>query len=95
MAISKDEVKHVAHMARLKLSEAEVEIFTGQLNDILNYARHLGQLDTDDVEPMAHVLPVQNVWRQDKVGSSLPREKALSNAPLAEQGFFKVPKVIE
>ena len=94
MKIGAEEVVHVAHLARLKLSESEIELFTGQLNDILEYVDRLNELDTENVEPTAHVLSLQNVWREDCVEESLPREKILANAPSKEQGFFKVPKII-
>ena len=95
MAISKEEVYKVAELARLKLSEEEAERFTSQLNDILEFANKLNELDTDHVEPTSHVLPMINVMREDEVRPSLDRELALSNAPLKEDGYFKVPKILE
>jgi aspartyl-tRNA(Asn)/glutamyl-tRNA(Gln) amidotransferase subunit C len=88
-------VEHVALLSRLELSENELDKFTGQLDAILEYIDVLNQVDTSAVEPMAHVLDIRNVMRSDEVQPSLPREAALQNAPDAEDGFFKVPKIVE
>jgi aspartyl-tRNA(Asn)/glutamyl-tRNA(Gln) amidotransferase subunit C len=88
-------VRHVAHLARLKVSEAEVRLFAEQLSTILDYVEQLGELDTDDVPPTAHPLPLSNVFREDAVRDSRPAEEALSNAPDRKDAFFKVPKVID
>lgn len=95
MKISKKDVEHVAQLARLHLEEEEKELYTRQLNSILNYMEKLGELDTSDVEPTAHVLPIKNVFREDRVGQSMDIEEVLRNAPDREEGFFKVPKIIE
>lgn len=95
MAISKEEVYKVAELARLKLSEEEAERFTSQLNDILEFANKLNELDTDYVEPTSHVLPMINVMREDEVRPSLDREKVLKNAPEHQDGMFRVPAVFE
>lgn len=95
MKITRAEVAHVARLARLEMNEVEMDEFTGQLNAILQYADKLNGLDTKDILPTAHVLPLQNVFREDKVGICLPREEALANAPDAEDGMFRVPRVIE
>ena len=95
MSLSKAEVEHVARLARLELSEAEKEEFTGQLNEILHFVEQLNQLDTKAVEPTAHAIPVANVFRQDEVKPSLDPELALANAPDRVDNFFKVPKVLE
>lgn len=95
MTISKEQVEKVATLARLTLKPAEVETFTQQLNSILDFAGKLNELDTTHVEPTSHVLPMANVMREDEVKSSLPREKALSNAPEQQDGMFKVPAVFE
>lgn len=92
--ISKDDVEHVALLARLELSEAEKELYTQQLNAILEHAQALQQVDTEGVPPTAHVLPLQNVWREDRVGVDLPPEKVLANAPERDENFFKVPKIV-
>ena len=94
MALTREEVLHVAQLARLALAPAEVELFTRQLNDILAYVEKLQELDTTDVTPMAHVIPVFNAFREDEVKTGLPREEALENAPDREEGTFVVPRII-
>lgn len=95
MKLNRKDVEHVALLSRLDLSENELDKFTGQLDAILEYIDVLNQVDTSAVEPMAHVLEIRNVMRADEVQPSLPREAALQNAPDAEDGFFKVPKIVE
>ena len=95
MKLNRKDVEHVALLSRLELSEQELDKFTGQLDAILEYIDVLNQVDTSAVEPMAHVLEIRNVMRSDEVQPSLPREAALQNAPEAEDGFFKVPKIVE
>lgn len=95
MSISPKDVEHVAKLARLELSEPEKEQFTEQLNAILKYAEKLNSLDTENVEPTSHVLPITNVMREDVQRPSLPIEKVLLNAPDEEDGQFKVPAVLE
>ncbi len=94
MALSREEVLHVAELARLSLSPAEIELFTGQLNEILEYVEKLQELDTTEVAPMAHVVPLRNVFREDQVRECLPRGAVLENAPAREDGNFLVPRVI-
>ncbi len=94
MALSRDEVLHVAELARLSLRPEEVELFTRQLNDILAYVEKLQELDTSGVAPLAHVIPVFNAFREDEVREGLPTEEALANAPAREAGSFLVPRVI-
>lgn len=94
MAITQKEVEHVALLARLKFSEEELEAFTRQLGDILESIKKLEELDTTDVEPMAHVLPVHNVFREDEVKEGIQRDVALEGAPDVEEGQFKVPKIV-
>ncbi|MBC9784040.1 Asp-tRNA(Asn)/Glu-tRNA(Gln) amidotransferase subunit GatC [Heliobacterium chlorum] len=94
MSLTKDEVQHVAMLARLELSDKEVEKYTTQLNDILGYAQRLQALDTANVPPTAHVFPLQNVMRDDRVDPSMAREKIVANAPDEEDGFFRVPKIV-
>ncbi|KAB2952679.1 Asp-tRNA(Asn)/Glu-tRNA(Gln) amidotransferase subunit GatC [Heliorestis acidaminivorans] len=94
MALTKEEVQHVAKLARLELSEDEVDKYTVQLNAILEYARKLEALDTTNVPPTAHAFPLQNVMREDKVTASMAQEKVVSNAPDEEDGFFKVPRIV-
>ena len=95
MKITKQEVEHVAKLARLELSEQEKEKLTDQLSGILTYVETLNGLDTKGVEPTAHVLDIRNVMRDDVPSPSLPRERALANAPDQAAGHYKVPKIIE
>ncbi len=95
MKITRREVEHVAKLARLALRDAEIEILTSQLSNILTYVEKLNELDTKDVAPTSHVLPIKNVLREDSVRASLDREKVLGNAPDRTEEFFRVPKVIE
>ncbi|MDR6225783.1 Asp-tRNA(Asn)/Glu-tRNA(Gln) amidotransferase subunit GatC [Desmospora profundinema] len=95
MAISKEQVEHVAKLARLNLDEKEARLYTEQLNDILRFAEKLNELDTDGVEPTSHVLPMANVLREDEEKPSLPREKALLNASDQQDGMFRVPPVFD
>jgi aspartyl-tRNA(Asn)/glutamyl-tRNA(Gln) amidotransferase subunit C len=94
MALTPETVRQVAHLARLTLADAEVDLFTRQLNDILNYVEKLNELDTTDVLPMAHVLELNNAFREDTVTDSLPLEEALANAPDRQRNSFTVPKII-
>ncbi len=94
MRISKQEVEHIALLARLKLTEEETDLYTEQLNSILGYAAMLEQLDTENVKPTAHAVELFNVLRDDEVKPSLAQEKALKNAPEAEDGFFRVPRIV-
>ncbi|KZE67453.1 MULTISPECIES: Asp-tRNA(Asn)/Glu-tRNA(Gln) amidotransferase subunit GatC [Paenibacillus] len=95
MNISKEDVRHVARLSRLNLTEAEEETMTGQLNAILHYAEKLNELDTEQVKPTTHVLHVSNVMRDDEVRESLTHEQVMRNAPEEEDGQFKVPAVLE
>jgi aspartyl-tRNA(Asn)/glutamyl-tRNA(Gln) amidotransferase subunit C len=94
MALTREEVLHVAELARLSLEPAEVELFTRQLNDILAYVAKLQELDTGDVTPMAHVIEVFNAFREDEVKPGLDRDQALENAPSREEGSLVVPRII-
>jgi aspartyl-tRNA(Asn)/glutamyl-tRNA(Gln) amidotransferase subunit C len=95
MSISKEQVDHVAKLARLTLLEEEKTQFTSQLNDILQFAEKLNELDTDQVEPTSHIYPVVNVMREDETKPSLDRGKVLLNAPDQRDGLFRVPAVFE
>ncbi len=95
MTISKEEVLHVARLARLELSEDEVEEYTMQLSRILEYINKLKTLPSDGVPPTSHVLGLENVFRKDEAREWLSQETALSNAPDAAGGLFKVPKIKE
>jgi len=89
------ELDHISLLARLKLSESEKNVFASQVGDILNYIRKLNELNTDNIEPTAHVTTVKNVFREDVLRPSLPREGALANAPGQDDSFYRVPKIIE
>lgn len=95
MKISKQEVEHVAKLARLELSEQEKEKLTDQLSNILTYVETLNSLDTKGVEPTSHVLDLKNVMRDDVAEPGLTQEQALANAPDKAAGHYKVPKIIE
>ncbi len=95
MKISRGEVEHVAHLARLEFDGVETEKFTSQLNDILLYMDKLNQVETRDVAPMTHAIARTNAFREDGVRESLTCEQALANAPDPRAEFFRVPKVIE
>jgi aspartyl-tRNA(Asn)/glutamyl-tRNA(Gln) amidotransferase subunit C len=92
--ITLTDTRHVAKLARLALSDQQLQRFTGQLESILEYVAKIDQVDVSGVEPMAHAVPLANVLRDDVVGPSLPLEKVLQNAPDTDGPFFKVPKVI-
>src|SRR4051812_14671314 len=89
------DVAKVALLARLRLSSDELEMFTGQLNTIVDYVAQLQELDTADVEPLAHGIEVRNVFRDDVRGPALPREQALANAPRRNAESFLVPAVLD
>ncbi len=95
MKITKQEVEHVATLARLELTDAEKEKLTDQLSNILAYVDKLNELNTTGVAPTSHVLDINNVMRDDIPGTSLPQERALANAPEKAAGHYKVPKIIE
>ena len=91
MAITRDEVLHVARLARLELTDGEVERLTEQLSAIIEAVAKVSELDLADVEPTAHPLDLVNAWAEDEPRPCLPQEEALANAPEREGGFFKVP----
>jgi aspartyl-tRNA(Asn)/glutamyl-tRNA(Gln) amidotransferase subunit C len=95
MALSLDDVRWVAHLARLELSEAELEMMARQLSSILEYVSQLQMVDTEGVEPLAHPLPVQNVFRDDEPAPSLAVDEALANAPDRRGSFYGVPAVLD
>ncbi len=94
MSVTLKEVEHIAELARLKFSKEELENFTHQLNQILEYMEKLNELDTKNIEPLSHPIEGNNIFREDKLKPSINREQALKNAPDRDDGFFKVPKVI-
>lgn len=93
--VTKDDVKHIAALSRLTVPEGELEKFTENFNQILNYVDKLQKLDTKGVEPTAHVLPVSNVFREDVAKEGVNHEEALKNAPEVHNDGFKVPRVME
>lgn len=93
--IDKKEVEHVARLARLTYTPEEIELFTHQLNAILNYFEQLKELDTTGIEPTSHAIPLSNVFKEDKVKDSLTVDATLSNAPDKKDDCFRVPKIIE
>jgi aspartyl-tRNA(Asn)/glutamyl-tRNA(Gln) amidotransferase subunit C len=95
MALSRDDVRWVAHLARLQLTDGELETMARQLSSILDYINQLQQVNTEGVEPLAHPLPVQNVFRDDEPAPSLPVEQALANAPDRRGDFYGVPAVLD
>ena len=95
MSLSIDDVAKVAVLARLRVSPDELQMFTGQLNSIMDYVAELQELDTEGVLPLAHGIEVRNVFRDDVRGPALPLEAALANAPKRNQESFLVPAVLE
>lgn len=93
--ITIEQVEHVANLARLRFNEEEKQRLAEQLGKILEYIEQLNKLNTDDVPPTSHVIPVKNVVREDIVKPSLTQEEALANAPSPVNGLFEVPKIIE
>lgn len=93
-AISRDDVAHVARLARLDLTEEELDRFAGQLAAVLEHAGDLAALDTEGVPPTAHPFPLENVLRDDLPGPSLDRDEVLAMAPAVEDGRFRVPRIL-
>jgi aspartyl-tRNA(Asn)/glutamyl-tRNA(Gln) amidotransferase subunit C len=95
VSLTRDEVLHIARLARLGLAEEDVSRFQGQLSQILDQFEALRAIDTDDVPPTAYTLPLENVWREDEVRPSLSPDQVLANAPLREGQYFRVRRVLE
>jgi aspartyl-tRNA(Asn)/glutamyl-tRNA(Gln) amidotransferase subunit C len=95
MAITKEEVLYVANLARLRLDEEETERLARDMSQILDYMELLGQVDTSDVEPLDHVIEIEQSLRKDEPVAPLSHEDALKNAPDADSDYFRVPRVIE
>jgi len=93
--IDEAEVRRIAKLARLKLSDDEVRVFAQQLAKILDYVKQIESLETDGVEPLAHALPVTDVLREDEPHESLSQRQALANAPETQRDYFRVPTVID
>ena len=91
----KFDIAYVAHLARMHLSEAEMQKISAQLKDILSYVGKLNELDVSNVEPTAHATPLSNVWRKDEVRPSVEPEKIFKNAPEHARDLFIVPKIVE
>lgn len=95
MLLTREQVEHVADLAKLGLSDEEIELYRKQLSAILEYAAVLQQLDTDAIPPTATVLPLRNVMRADEPVASLSHEDALANAPAVADGYFQVRAILE
>ena len=91
--ISTDDVKHVAKLARLELTDEEIDKYSKQLDDILKYVEQMNEVDTTGIEPMPHAIPVYNVMREDVVKYEQTKQELMANAPYEEDGFFRVPKI--
>jgi aspartyl-tRNA(Asn)/glutamyl-tRNA(Gln) amidotransferase subunit C len=94
-AITESEVRHIATLARLKLTDSEVAEFAHQLASILDYVSQLEEVNVEGVEPTAHAVDVSNVFRADQVAPSFDAETAVANAPQRHETYFKVPKVLD
>ncbi len=95
MSVNTDQVRHIARLARIAMSEAEIEALVPELNNILGWVEQLAEVDTDGVEPLTAVIDQKLRLRDDVVTEGDCRDAVLANAPAAEHGFFAVPKVIE
>lgn len=95
MKITTDDVKYVANLARLNVTEAEAETMCGQMADIIAFADALGEIDTEGIEPTNHAIKVENVLRPDKVRESYDRDELLKNAPSKQAGCYTVPRIVE
>jgi aspartyl-tRNA(Asn)/glutamyl-tRNA(Gln) amidotransferase subunit C len=92
--ISRDEVAHLAKLARLAVTDEELDLFAGQLDVILDAVAKVSEVATDDVPPTSHAVPLTNVFRADEVRPGLTQQQALSGAPAAEDGRFRVPRIL-
>lgn len=93
--ITPDDVAHIANLARLEFNQQELDQFQENLKRILDYISKLNQLDTNEVLPTSHVIPIRNVTKADEVIQRYDRQQILANAPSQEKGYFEVPKIIE
>lgn len=89
------DIGHIVMLARLELTEEEKKLFSKQIESIIEYIDKLNELDTTNIEPTAHVLPIKNIFREDELKPSLPKDEALRNAPDRIHDFYRVPKIIE
>jgi aspartyl-tRNA(Asn)/glutamyl-tRNA(Gln) amidotransferase subunit C len=92
--ISRDEVAHLAKLARLAVTAEELDVFAGQLDQILDAVAKVGEVARDDIPPTSHAVPLTNVFREDVVRPGLSQQQALSGAPAAEEGRFRVPRIL-
>ncbi|ORJ58555.1 Asp-tRNA(Asn)/Glu-tRNA(Gln) amidotransferase subunit GatC [Geothermobacter hydrogeniphilus] len=95
MSMTREQVAHVARLARLDLADNELDRLAADMDAILSYVDKLNELDVDGIEPTAHAVPMENAFREDRVRPSIGTEKALINAPAGDDSCFLVPKVIE
>ena len=95
MSVNTEQVRHIAKLARIRMSDAEIDALVPELNNILGWVEQLGEVDTDGVEPLTAVIDQKLRLREDVVNDGDRRDAVLANAPEAEHGFFAVPKVIE
>ena len=93
--VSREVVEHVANLAKLDLSDEEIDRLQNEMGRILEHADKLQAVDTDDIEGTSHVIPMTNVYREDEVGQSLTPEEVVANAPDSAEEFFKVPRIVE
>ncbi len=95
MSVTKNDVEHIAKLAKLEIKEDEINEFTSQLNKVLEYVDKLNELDTENIEPLSHPVEGENVFREDVLKNSIPTEDALKNSASKTEEYFKVPKVIK
>jgi aspartyl-tRNA(Asn)/glutamyl-tRNA(Gln) amidotransferase subunit C len=95
LGLTLDDIRHVARLARLSLTEDELKSFESDLNNILRYVEQLREVDTEGVEPTSHAVRLENVMREDRVEPSLPVDEALANAPDRSDDYFRVPRILE
>jgi len=88
------DIDYIANLARISLDEGEREVYSKQMQRIIEYINKLNEIDTSDIQPTSHVLHIKNVMRDDIPGASMPREEALKNAPDVREGFYRVPRII-
>lgn len=93
-SISRDEVAHLARLARLAVTDDELDLFAGQLDQILQSVAQVSEVAADDIPPTSHAVPLTNVFREDVVRPGLDQQQALSGAPAAEDGRFRVPRIL-
>lgn len=95
MSISREDVEHIALLSRLYLSEDEIERYREEMARILAYVEKIASLDTEDVPPTSHAIPLANVYREDTIATSLGNDVALTNAPDKEPPYFRVPRIVD